>query len=175
MTAGRNNSKVLSKSWCTPEKYLKIIRCFFDNDIQLDPCSNEESIVMAKKEIKLPEDGLSLEWNYETIYVNPPYGRDYERKTSIKDWIKKCCDSHFIYNSEVLALIPVATNTSHWKNYIFEKACAICFLSDTRVKFIINGSDDNKGAPMACCIVYWGKYKERFKEVFNSLGSVIFL
>jgi hypothetical protein len=67
----------------------------------------------------------------------------------------------------------VATNTSHWKEYIFGKAVAICFLADTRLKFRINGSEDNKGCPVACCMVYWGNDYERFKDIFSKYGYVV--
>ena len=122
----------------------------------------------------LPEkDGLVEEWNYKTIFVNPPYGTDKERKTSIKDWIRKCFESYVLYDSEVLALIPVATNTRHWKDFIFHRASCICFLYDTRLKFMIDGKIDQKGAPMACAFVYWGKRKEKFRELFECYGAVL--
>ena len=146
---------------------------FFENNINLDPCSNSDSIVRATTKYILPVDGLMETWNFKNIYVNPPYGRDKQRKTSIKNWIKKCCHSHEEYNSEVVALIPVATNTSHWKEYIYNKSTAICFLYDTRVKFRINGSEENKGSPMACCFVYWGARFDKFKELFSDLGFVV--
>ena len=109
---------------------------------------------------------------YKTIYINPPYGADRERHTSIKDWLKKCAEAHEDFNSEILALIPVATNTSHWKKYIFGRAAAICFLYDTRLKFLIGGSLENKGAPMACCMVYWGPQIEKFRIIFSKFGAV---
>lgn len=74
-----------------------------------------------------------------------------------------------------MALIPVATNTSHWKEYIFNKATGICFLADTRLKFRIDGSEDNKGSPMACAMVYWGSDYNKFYQVFSNYGSVISL
>lgn len=171
MTAGRTNTNQKSKDWCTPPKYVEAISLFFRNQIELDPCSNQFSIVPAKTKFSLPIDGLSKEWNYKTIFVNPPYGNDKEKKTSIKDWICKCYKSHKEYGSEILALIPVATNTRHWKEYIFGKA-SICFLFDTRLKFMIDGSIDNKGAPMACAMVYWGNDLNKFSEIFSAYGFV---
>ena len=172
MTAGKQIN-TLSQEWCTPTKYVEAINEFFNNKIKLDPCSNPYSIVNAEVKYELPTDGLKQDWNYSTIYVNPPYGRDKERKTTIKNWLQKIYDTYCKYNNEILALIPVATNTSHWKEYIFDKATAICFLYDTRLKFRINGSENNKGSPMACCMVYWGKNYERFKMVFSKFGYVI--
>ena len=120
MSAGRNINS-LSQDWCTPPKYVEVVNEMFDNSIDLDPCSNEFSIVNATTKFELPnQDGLFEEWNYKTIYVNPPYGRDKNRKTTIKDWFKKCFKAYNEYNSEVLTLVPVATNTSHWKHYDFQ-------------------------------------------------------
>ena len=172
MSAGRNvNSQ--SQDWCTPLKYVKAIVEMFDGSIELDPCSNKYSIVNAKTEFMLPSDGLSKLWNYRTIYVNPPYGADRVRKTTIKDWIKKSYESYIEFGSEILLLVPVATNTSHWKNYIFGKAVSICFLYDTRLKFIINGNDNNKGAPMSCCFIYYGKNIDKFQNIFMKFGAVV--
>ena len=70
--------------------------------------------------------------------------------------------THKQYGSEIIALIPVATNTMHWKHFIFGEADAVCFLFDTRLKFLVNGTTDNKGAPMACAMVYWGGQYETF-------------
>ncbi len=163
-----------SQTWCTPPKYVNAVRMMFDGRISLDPCSNHESIVGADMEYALPErDGLKESWNFPTIYVNPPYGADYERGTSIKDWIKRCYFANLNYSAEVLALIPVATNTMHWKKFIFGKACGICFLYDTRLKFLVNGSTDNKGAPMACAIIYWGDRFDRFCDVFSQYGATV--
>jgi len=49
MSAGRTvNSQ--SQSWGTPLKYVKVIKRFFGGTIDLDPCSNEYSIVNAETE-----------------------------------------------------------------------------------------------------------------------------
>lgn len=171
MTAGRKIN-TNSQDWCTPPKYIKVIKEFFGGVIHLDPCSNERSIVEAENEYMLPEkDGLAASWDFPTIYVNPPYGIDKIRNTTIKDWLRRCAESYLECGSEVLALIPVATNTKHWKRYIFGIANSICFLADTRLRFI-NGKND-KGAPMACAMVYWGKDHQKFYDIFSQYGAVV--
>lgn len=173
MTAGRHVN-TLSQSWGTPPKYVNAIKKFWNGHIGLDPCSNQYSVVHADVEFVLPEnDGLREEWNYETIYVNPPYGSDRERGTTIKDWLAKCVNSHKLYGADVIALVPVAPNTGHWKKYVFGQANAICFLYDTRLRFLENGQDVGKGAPMACCLIYWGANKERFMEHFLEYGATV--
>ena len=173
MTAGRTvNSQ--SVNWCTPPKYVNAVRRVFNDKIALDPCSNEWSIVNAETEYRLPDqDGLRESWDFPSIYVNPPYGSDKERRTTIKDWLYKCAHAHKHYGSEVLALVPVATNTSHWKEYVWGRATAVCFLYDTRLRFLVEGKDEGKGAPMSCAMIYWNKSIDKFLEVFNELGAVV--
>ena len=174
MTAGRTNSGALSQHWCTPPKYVEAVKHFFGGEVALDPCSNEFSIVGADLEYALPAvDGLAASWDYSTIFVNPPYGRDKVRRTSISDWLCKCHDAHQVYGSEVLALIPVATNTRHWKRYVFGQAAGIAFLYDTRLRFLVNGEAQGTGAPMSCAMVYWGLDYERFEHIFLQYGAVV--
>ena len=173
MTAGRN---IISQNqeWGTPPKYVDAIREFFGGAICLDPCSNRHSIVRAKVEYTLPEqDGLRETWNHPTIFVNPPYGLDREHGTSIKRWMARCEEANRLYRSEVIALVPVATNTGHWKNYVYGKATAICFLYDTRLRFLVDGADAGKGAPMSCALIYWGEDYGRFFNVFIRYGAVV--
>jgi hypothetical protein len=44
------------------------------------------------------------------------------RPSAGKKWFVKCESANREYNSEVLVLVPVATNTGHWKNFVFGKA-----------------------------------------------------
>jgi DNA N-6-adenine-methyltransferase Dam len=173
MSAGRTvNSQ--NQGWGTPPKYVRAIKRFFGGSIELDPCSNEYSIVHAGTEFVLPKnDGLREEWNYQTVYMNPPYGADRKRGTTIKNWLTKCALAHKNYGSEILALVPVATNTGHWKQSVFGQAKAICFLYDTRLKFLENGRDVGKGAPMSCAMIYWGKDYDRFYDIFIEFGAVV--
>ena len=173
MTAGRTvNSQ--STDWCTPLKYIKAVKQVFEGVIEFDPCSNQWSKVNAKVELSLPEnDGLNAHWDYKTIYVNPPYGADRHRGTTIKNWLCKCANANKQFHSEVLALIPVASNTSHWKEYIWGKAIAVCFLYETRLKFLEDGDKEGKGAPMSCAMVYWGKKYEKFFSTFLKFGAVV--
>lgn len=173
MTAGRTNTKALSQSWGTPHGYVAAVRKVLGH-IALDPCSNEHSVVRADTEYCLPElDGLVESWDFPTIFVNPPYGKDHCRGTRIKDWLARCRDAHVNYGSEILALIPVAPNTSHWKENIWGVATSIAFLYDTRLKFLENGQETGKGAPMACAMVYWGPNFGVFQKVFSEFGAVV--
>jgi hypothetical protein len=152
--------------------YVNAVKEFFNGKISLDPCSNEYSIVNAEVEYILPQnDGLKESWNFKTIYVNPPYGSDKIRKTTIKDWLKKCYLANKDYGSEVIALVPVATNTGHWKNYVYNKATGLCFLYDTRLKFLENGKDVGKEANKADESI---KDEKSFKEYAEKKFEKVF-
>lgn len=173
MTAGR---KVvgLSQHWGTPQKYVDVVRVFFGGTIDLDPCSNEYSLVNARVEYLLPErDGLNETWDFPTIYVNPPYGSDPARGTRISHWLARCEKANRVHGSEVLALVPVATNTGHWEKYVYGRAACICFLYDTRLRFLVNGRDEGKGAPMSCAMIYWGNHAGRFVETMGRFGAPV--
>lgn len=174
MTAGRTNVGVLSQHWCTPHKYVGAVRECFGGDIALDPCSNAFSIVRARVQYCLPEtDGLHASWNFGTIYVNPPYGADRDRGTTIRDWLRRCMLANRDFGSEVLALVPVAVNTQHWKRFVWGFATGAAFLYDTRLKFLVDGVDSGKGAPMACAMIYWGAHYDRFEQVFMPFGATV--
>ena len=49
----------------------------------------------------------------------------------------------------------------------------MCFLYDTRLRFLIDGRDEGKGAPMSCAMVYWGDNYDAFFDVFIRYGAVL--
>ena len=126
----------------------------------------------SKFKYKLPVDGLKESWDFENIYVNPPYGK-YKGGSSIYNWLEKGIDANIKYGSTLLYLIPVSTNTKHFKDLIFKYGNGISFLHDTRLKFYYNGIEYSKGAPMACCMVLIGGDYDLFESVFSKNGYCI--
>lgn len=172
MTAGRQSVSTV-KDWCTPPSIIRSVKETFGGSIGLDPCSNEFSMVGAMKEYSLPfSDGLRDPWDAKTIYVNPPYGSDRGRGTRIIDWFERIVDANR-NGSEVIALVPVATNTKHWKEHVFPVASGICFLAQPRLRFYTGGEENRKGAPMACAIIYYGQDWNVFAEAFREHGAVL--
>ncbi len=128
----------------------------------------------AKVEYRLPvKDGLLEPRDTDTIYVNPPYGRDRDRGTGIIDWLRRCSEANARRGAEVLTLAPVATNTRHWKPFVFGSAAAAAFLCDTRLRFLVDGKEGGKGAPMSCATVCWGARYADFEKTFIRYGAVV--
>jgi len=164
------NRKSIStqKDYNTPPFLSALIKDYF-GVIHLDPCSNEFSFIESEEKWMFPIDGLNKKW-FKNVFVNPPYGR--EVRSSIADWLQKC--SVESKDCSIIALVPVATNTVYWRNYVWPNAKMICFLYDTRLKFWLYGNPIKKGAPMACCLILYGSYdEEKFRKTFENFGKVI--
>jgi hypothetical protein len=176
---------MLSQHWNTPKWIVDKIRSGWGN-IDLDPCSNEGSLVRAAYEVRLPQDGLAFDWyapNVQTIFCNPPYGIDKERGTSIGDWIQKCADTDRAGDKEastaglgpgykdIFLLIPASTELKAWHEHIWNDCDAICFFN-RRIKFLLNG-EEKAGSTKGSALVYYGQYEDLFKEWFSDCGKVL--
>ena len=110
----------------TPEYVLNAVRLSFGGGIELDPCTTPENPCRAERFYAPPQDGLSLPWDAESIYVNPPYGKARE------PWVERCIDASKA-GAKVALLIPAHPDTR-----IFQRAIAsgpeTCFLRG-RLKF----------------------------------------
>jgi hypothetical protein len=75
-----------------------------NGNIDLDPCTTPENPVRAARWYSPPHDGLSLPWDAETIFVNPPYGKARE------PWVARCIRAA-TDGSRVVLLMPAHTDT----------------------------------------------------------------
>ena len=69
--------------WETPQDFFDAQDAEFH--FTLDPCSTDENTKCAKHYTKA-QDGLSQDWAGETVFCNPPYGREMPK------WIAKCAE-----------------------------------------------------------------------------------
>lgn len=111
--------------WETPQDFFDALDAEFH--FTLDPCATPEN-AKCKKYFTKAEDGLRQDWQGETVFCNPPYGR------AIKDWVKKCYEESRKPNTTVVMLIPARTDTSYFHEYIYGKAKEIRFIRG-RLKF----------------------------------------
>ena len=98
--------------WETPQDFFDKLNEEFH--FTLDPCSTDENAKCEKHYTK-EQDGLSQDWTGETVYCNPPYGRDMPK------WIQKCYE-HFIVGGTAVMLIPARTDTKAFHEFIYGKA-----------------------------------------------------
>lgn len=72
--------------WATPQELFDALDAEFH--FTLDPCSTDQNAKCAKHYTKA-QNGLAQDWTGETVWCNPPYGRD------VGKWIRKCYE-HFM-------------------------------------------------------------------------------
>lgn len=70
-----------SEEWETPKSLFDELNNQFH--FTLDPCSTDENAKCEKHYTK-EQDGLKQDWTGETVFCNPPYGKN------IGEWCRKC-------------------------------------------------------------------------------------
>ena len=111
--------------WTTPQEFYNTLNNEFS--FTLDPCATSDN-AKCKKYYTIIENGLKQNWQGETVFCNPPYGR------VIKNWVKKCYEESLKPNTTVIMLIPSRTDTIYFHKYIYHMAKEIRFLKG-RLKF----------------------------------------
>lgn len=170
------------QDWLTPPYFLDLVRQV--GPIALDPCANPMSFVRAWWSFYGCNhvDGLSVRWvipENTVCFVNPPYGR------TLHLWAAKMASegSSVIRDAGAheIALIPARTGTGYWEQFIWPFADAVCFWSGgnqhpSRMCFYtLDGRPAETGATFDAAVVYFGKNRNRFKEVFESYGTIQFV
>lgn len=113
--------------WETPKDLFNSLNDEFH--FTLDAASSDEN-ALCVKHYTLKEDGLSQSWMGETVYCNPPYGRD------VGKWLAKASDETKNGVTTVM-LLPARTDTKAFHEYVYGKA-EIRFIKG-RVKYTLGG------------------------------------
>ena len=132
-----------TNEWYTPKHIYDDLNAEFG--FTLDPCCTPSSAKCSKYYTQ-EDDGLKQDWSNDTVFVNPPYGRD------IKHWVKKSYEESLL-GATVVLLIPARTDTSYWHDYIFDKA-EIRFMRG-RIKFERPDGVMGDSAPFPTAIVVY--------------------
>lgn len=130
--------------WETPQDLFDALDKEFH--FTLDPCSTDANAKCVKHYTK-EQDGLARDWTGETVYCNPPYGREMPK------WIRKCYE-HFLGGGTAVMLIPARTDTIAFHEYIYGKA-EIRFLRG-RLRF----NNSKNSAPFPSMIVIYKENKQ---------------
>lgn len=127
--------------WATPRDFFDKLNAEFN--FTLDPCATVEN-AKCEKFYTIVDNGLKQNWEGETVFCNPPYGR------AIKEWVKKCYIESQKTNTIVVALLPARTDTQYFHDFIYHKAKEIRFIKG-RLKF---GNAQNS-APFPSMVIVW--------------------
>ncbi len=137
----------------TPPEFMADIYAAF-GEIDLDPCANELSQVIARRRILLSEggDGLSDDWSGTTAFVNPPYSQ-------LLLWLRRAHDQWRAGNVHtVICLVPVRTDSAWFHETL--SADADVYLLKGRIRFLTSTGKGHH-TPFSLMIVALGATAEQ--------------
>ncbi len=126
--------------WGTPRLLFSILDGIFH--FTLDPCSSDGNN-LCEKHYTREDSGLEHSWQGETVFMNPPYGKD------IGLWTSKALAESRRGGCLVVGLVPARTDTKWWHDSIQDKADVI-FIKG-RLKY----GDGDQAAPFPSALVFW--------------------
>jgi transcriptional regulator with XRE-family HTH domain len=121
--------KVDRDSRFTPSDFMDNIYAAF-GPVDLDPCADLRSPVVARRRILLSEggDGLVDEWSGRLAFVNPPF-------SNMLAWLRRAHDQWRAGKvGTVICLVPVRTDSAFFHDTL--SVAADIFLLQGRVKFL---------------------------------------
>ena len=142
-----------TNEWATPQALFNALDREFN--FTLDPCSDGIN-AKCQKYFTIEDDGLAQDWFNDTVFMNPPYGRE------IPKWIQKAYEESR-KGASVVCLLPSRTDTRYWHEYIM-KADEVRFIKG-RIKF--GGS--SQSAPFPSCIVV---FKPNGTDTYPSMTAM---
>ena len=128
-----------SMEWSTPQDFFEKLNAEFH--FTLDPCADDFNHKCERYYTK-EQDGLKQDWSGETVFCNPPYGRD------VQKWVKKCFEEVYLGKCRLAVMLLAARTDTRWfHDYIYHRA-EIRFLKG-RLKF----GGQNQPAPFPSMVI----------------------
>jgi site-specific DNA-methyltransferase (adenine-specific) len=150
------NTEVMTSSktteWTTPYDLIEHLDSIYH--FTLDPAATKEN-ALCEKFYDAVTNGLAYSWAGETVFVNPPYGRQHNKK-----WAQKIAEEG--RHTTVVALIASRTGSKWFQDNIVH-ANKLYFLRG-RLKF---GGCASSSAPFDSVVAVWdgsGEKKIEFCE-----------
>ena len=145
--------------WNTPTEIVADVLLFFNQNLELDPCSNSQEYpnVPAKTVYTEETNGLAHKWIAESVFMNHPYSES-------KLWVPYAVSQYECGNAkELILLVKLDVSTKWWKFVSKYPWVAV----NKRLKF----GTSKSAAPFQSAIVYLGNRLENFIEIFGKYGT----
>ena len=142
-------SSSASAEWATPQWIVDQLAAEF-GAFDLDPCATADNAKAPGCSIRQPDDGLSLPWKADRVWLNPPYGRTDAYGRDIGAWMRKAAAETTSGNARlVVALVPARVDTAWWREAC--KAAAFWRILPGRIKW-----RDDQPAPFPNAVLVFG-------------------
>lgn len=125
--------------WATPQAFFDELNKIYK--FTLDVCAEAHN-TKCKRFITPEVDGLQVGWDNETVWMNPPYGRE------IGKWVKKASEAK---GGVVVCLLPARTDTKYFHEYIYHNPRATIRFIKGRLKF---GNSTNSAPFPSMLVIY---------------------
>ena len=126
--------------WTTPQDFFDELNLEFH--FTLDPCADKDNHKCMKYFTK-EDDGLQQDWGGETVFCNPPYGRNLTGQ-----WVKKASEEINKPGTTVVLLLPSRTDTKWFHDYLYKKDNVELRFVKGRLKF----GDGKNSAPFGSLV-----------------------
>lgn len=126
--------------WATPQDFFDELNLEFH--FTLDPCADKDNH-KCKKYFTKEDDGLQQDWGGETVFCNPPYGRNLTGQ-----WVKKASEEINKPGTTVVLLLPSRTDTKWFHDYLYKKDNVELRFVKGRLKF----GDGKNSAPFGSLV-----------------------
>lgn len=157
----------VSDTWCSPPEIGEPLEQFFQGPVDVDPCSNERSVIKAL--VAYTTGGLILPWRRHvpgTCYENFPYSQG-------QPWTDKMLNELATGNvTEHIRLSMMATSTKWWSDMCLLPRLVPRVLGLKRLKFLDprpGKADDRVVCRFEPALTYIGHRPERFTREFDHL------
>lgn len=128
--------------WETPPKVFEVLNAEFG--FTVDVASSDEN-ALCERHYTREDDGLTKDWSGETVWCNPPYGRETGK------WARKAAEEA-AKGATVVMLVPCRPDVGWFHDYVLGRA-EIRYIRG-RIRFLQNGVPGDR-CPFPSMVVIW--------------------
>jgi len=142
MTAYMPQAK--TDQWASPPHIIEAVIAEFGS-IDLDPAASGSNAV-AEDFYDEEADGLTMGWNGDLVYVNPPYGR------VLNKWVAKALSEYDAGNARRIVMLLPSRTCTRWFHALYTR-------DDVEIRFIkgrLKYGDGSSPAPFPSMLVIIG-------------------
>lgn len=153
--------------WFTPKIYVNAARIVLGS-IELDPYSSElaNRAVCAERYFSLANPAETNEWNCETLFMNPPYGRKVMPKA-----VDKFVEEYKKYHFSAIVLTNNCSETK-WCTTLYKNSTCVCH-TDHRISFYEFDGKSLSNNSRGQLFFYYGNNADSFKREFKRFGYLV--